>query len=86
MKRYDSFWNEYECKRGACEIATCIYMYLCSLPDHVKDVVIYSDCCSGQNQNQYLAAALLHAVQNIKSIQTITHKYRSRKWTHTDGV
>ncbi|KAK7094532.1 hypothetical protein V1264_006082 [Littorina saxatilis] len=68
-------WDESEGKRGACEIATCIYFYLRSLPNSVEEVIIFSDCCSGQNRNQYLAAALAHAVQNIGNIKTITHKY-----------
>ncbi|KAK7486497.1 hypothetical protein BaRGS_00022298 [Batillaria attramentaria] len=68
-------WDESEGKRGACEIATCIYFYLSSLPDSVEEVTIYSDCCSGQNRNQYLAAALAHAAQNIGNIKNITHKY-----------
>lgn len=68
-------WDESEGKRGACEIATCLYFYLSSLPDRVEEVTIYSDCYPGQNRNQYLAAGLLHAVQNIENIKIITHKY-----------
>ena len=68
-------WDETEGKRGANEIATCIFFYLCSLPEIVEDVIIYSDCCSGQNRNQYLAAGLGHAVKVIQNIKSITHKY-----------
>ena len=68
-------WDESEGKRGACEIATCVYIYLNSLPKTVQEVIIFSDCCSGQNRNQFLSAALLHAVNNIDNIRVITHKY-----------
>ncbi|KAK7089570.1 hypothetical protein V1264_024516 [Littorina saxatilis] len=68
-------WDESEGKRGSCEIATCLYIYLSSLPKSVEEVTIFSDCCSGQNRNQYLAAAMVHAVNNISNIKVIRHKY-----------
>ena len=27
-------------------------------------VILYSDCCTGQNRNQYITVGLLHALQN----------------------
>ncbi|XP_070212669.1 uncharacterized protein [Littorina saxatilis] len=68
-------WDETEAKRGACEIATCLLMYIASLSSHVKDVILYSDCCGGQNRNQYFATCFMHAVNTIPNINSITHKY-----------
>ena len=68
-------WDETQGRRGSCEIATCILLYLKSLPVTVTDVVLFSDCCGGQNRNQYLAAAFMYAVENIPNLSTITHKY-----------
>ncbi|KAK7500448.1 hypothetical protein BaRGS_00008355 [Batillaria attramentaria] len=67
-------WDETNGRRGSVEIATCLFLYLKSLPVTVKDVILYSDCCGGQNRNQYLAAAFLYALENIPNI-SITHKY-----------
>ncbi|KAK7489266.1 hypothetical protein BaRGS_00019518 [Batillaria attramentaria] len=68
-------WDETNGRRGSVEIATCLFLYLKSLPVTVKDVILYSDCCGGQNRNQYLAAAFLYALENIPNIISITHKY-----------
>lgn len=68
-------WDETEGKRGACEIATCLFMYISSLPASVHDVTIYSDCCAWQNRKQYLATSFMHAVNTIPHVQSITHKY-----------
>ena len=68
-------WDETEGMRGSCEIATCLVMYLRSLPRTVKEVTIYSDCCGGQNRNQNLTAALIHAVNTIPNIEVINQKY-----------
>ena len=68
-------WNETEGKKSSCEIGTCLYVYLRSLPRSVNHVILYSDSCGGQNRNQYVSAALRHAVVNIESIQTIDQKF-----------
>ena len=68
-------WDETEGMRGSCEIATCLMIYLQSLPSTVKEVVIYSDCCGGQNRNQNLTAGLIHAVNSIPNLQVIHQRY-----------
>ena len=50
-------------------------MYLESLPNIVKEVTIFSDCCGGQNRNQNLTAALIHAVNTIPHLEVITQKF-----------
>ncbi|KAK7475710.1 hypothetical protein BaRGS_00033032 [Batillaria attramentaria] len=77
-------WDESEGKRGSCEIATCLYIYLSSLPKDVEEVIIFSDCCAGQNRSQYLSAAMIHAVNHIGNIKVITHKYLETGHTHME--
>ena len=68
-------WNETEGKRGSNEIGTCLYQYLQSLPNTDKHVCFYSDSCSGQNRNQYMANMLHHAVCKFPNIEVIDHKF-----------
>lgn len=68
-------WNETEGKRGSCEIATCLLMYIKSLPPSVTDVCLYSDTCTGQNRNRFVCMAMLHAVSSIPNVHTINQKF-----------
>jgi hypothetical protein len=67
-------WNESEGKRGSCEIATCLLLYLKSLPS-ANHVCFFSDSCPGQNRNRFVFAALLHAVVTLPNINILDHKY-----------
>lgn len=75
QKGYCYMWTEVEGQRGSNEISTCIYKYLESLPKSVQHVIFYSDTCTGQNRNQYMTAALHHAVNNIPHLKIIEQKY-----------
>ena len=66
-------WPEIDGNRGANEIGTCIFNYLQSLDEKIEHVTLYSDCCSGQNRNQYVCSVLMHAV-NVLPIKIIDHK------------
>ena len=66
-------WSEVEGKRGSCEIATCVHLYLSSLPASVREVTIY--CCGRQNRNQNLTAAPKHAVSTLPNIHTIKQHF-----------
>ncbi len=68
---YCYFWTECNGKRGSCEVGTCMSKYLESLPQTTKHVYLFSDCCGGQNRNQFTAAAILAAAQQF-SFETIT--------------
>ena len=68
-------WDESEGHKGSCEIGTCLFLHLKSLPETVNHVILYSDTCSGQNRNKFVAAALQHAVQTIPSVHTIDQKF-----------
>lgn len=77
-------WPEVEGKRGSNEIGSAVYSWLQSLPDTTTEVSLYSDTCSGQNRNQYMAAMFLHAVQNIPHLQTITHNFLESGHSHME--
>ena len=49
--------------------------YLNSLPRYITHVILYSDSCSGQNRNQYIAYALRYALSKIEHIKTIDQKF-----------
>ena len=68
-------WQETEGKRGAIEIGTCIYEYLKSLPNTIKEVSLWSDTYSGQNRNQYIATMFLFALKSLPHLSKITHNY-----------
>ncbi|CAH1169726.1 unnamed protein product [Phaedon cochleariae] len=71
-KRGDCFmWTETGCKRGSCEIGSCVYKYLESLPISTRKVTFYGDRCDGQNLNKFLATMCLLAVQGIHNITII---------------
>ncbi len=73
-KGYCYVWDETQAKRGTAEISSCISLYLSTLKPSVKTVTMFSDCCAGQNRNQFMTVALFLAVQNTPLI-TINQKF-----------
>lgn len=56
---YMYVWDEVEGSRGSQEIATCLRKHLqYAVRPNVKQVVIYSDACTGQNRNIKLSLSL----------------------------
>lgn len=84
------FWHEGGGKRGANEIASCLFKYLCLLSqkresqDNIK-VTFYSDNCTGQNKNKFTIAMFLYAVQKLPNIITINHKFLICGHTQNEG-
>lgn len=75
-KQGDCFmWNETEGGRGSCEIASSIYIYLKSLPKAITRITFFSDRCSGQNLNQFTAAMLMKAVQDLENLEFVDMKF-----------
>ncbi|CAH1643294.1 unnamed protein product [Spodoptera littoralis] len=68
-------WTEINGKRGSVEIASAIYLWIKNLPEAVTHVTLYSDTCSGQNRNQYIAAFLLYLVHTHRTIKVLEQKY-----------
>ncbi|ESO96671.1 hypothetical protein LOTGIDRAFT_143772 [Lottia gigantea] len=67
--------DETEGGRGANEIATNVLHYLRNLPTSVHHFSSFSDTCGGQNRNQFMAGAMLYAVQSLTNLETIDLKY-----------
>lgn len=70
-------WDETQCKRGSCEIATCLMkntMTVCH-STNIKEVVYFSDSCGGQNRNQFVTASHLYVISRLPQLQTINHKF-----------
>lgn len=64
-------WSDVEAKRGARELASCLYLQLMSLTGSIKHVKLYSDACAGQNRNRLTATGLMYAVVNLPNIYII---------------
>lgn len=83
-KGYCYFWTEHEGKRGSNEIATCLMSFIQQLPDHVKHLSLFSDCCSGQNRNAIVACMLQQAVIQSKNVEIIDLKFLEPGHTHME--
>jgi len=77
-------WNETQGKRGTSEVGTSLVHYLKSLPTTVQHVILYSDCCGGQNRNRHICTAFLYALQECPNIKTIDHKFLTTGHTHME--
>ncbi len=67
-------WHEGEAARGANQIASALFHHIRNVvPDAVKELYLFSDCCSGQNRNS-IVSAMLQTVLSLKpSINAINH-------------
>lgn len=73
---YMHLWDETIAPRGSQEVASCLLKHINENCTHFKQIVMYSDACTGQNRNIKLALVLLRLVQDKNnSIQIIDHKF-----------
>ena len=78
-------WDESHAKRGSCEIATCLLLYLRSLPKTVEDVTFYSDTCSGQNpQSEIHQPQVPGNGSYTDGVRLYACRHRIRKKEHTN--
>ena len=60
---YCYMWDETVARRGACEIASCIYSYVNDCTSKgITEVALYSDSCSGQNRNRFLVTMYMYVL------------------------
>ncbi|XP_072399152.1 uncharacterized protein [Diabrotica undecimpunctata] len=81
-------WNETIAQRGGQEIASCLYTYLNSIPSHINKIIMYSDCCPGQNRNILLSVMLLTVIEHSKHQGRkidIYHKFLVPGHTHMEA-
>lgn len=75
-KFFFNVWTENNGKRGAQEISSCIIKYVQDHMDsNITDLVLYSDCCAGQNRNIKLTLALLKILHSSKHLKSITLRF-----------
>jgi len=72
---YCYVWDEMEGGRGSNEIASALMDYLKNLLPTITHVATFSDTCSGQNRNVYIAAAMLFAIQTIPNLHVVDMKF-----------
>ncbi|XP_028178546.1 uncharacterized protein LOC114365984 [Ostrinia furnacalis] len=81
---YCYVWHATIAKRGANEIASCLWSYLQDEADKgITEVSFYSDNCSGQNRNRFVFALYVHASITLKL--KITHRFLQKGHTQNEG-
>lgn len=68
-------WHEYEGRRGAAEISSCVLKTLQTLQKGVSNVSLFSDSCGGQNRNRLMSAALMYGVLTVPELASIEHTF-----------
>nr|CAH7752952.1 unnamed protein product [Callosobruchus chinensis] len=82
---YAYIWHEALAKRGGNELGSCLYQFLTNdLDKNVKHVVMYSDCCGGQNKNSHIAVMCMVALQDSSHLEVIDHKFLISGHTHME--
>ncbi|KAJ8934545.1 hypothetical protein NQ314_013286 [Rhamnusium bicolor] len=67
-------WTEINGQRGSSEIGTALLKWIQNIPEGIKEISLYSDTCSGQNRNQFIAALFMYIVQ-YTNIQVLQHNF-----------
>ncbi|KAF0747810.1 Uncharacterized protein FWK35_00027098 [Aphis craccivora] len=67
-------WTELNGQKGSSEIGTAVYKWIQQLSENITEISLYSDTCSGQNRNQFVAALFLYIVTHSR-IEIITHNF-----------
>lgn len=81
---YCYFWPEYEGNRGANEVSTCLYTYITKL-NNVEHLILYSDCCPGQNRNSVVATMLRYIMMSPENnVKIIDYKFLEPGHTHME--
>lgn len=79
-------WHEACSKRGASEIATCVFKVLENYNSKKKKIVsLYSDGCFGQNKNTVMASMLLYSVTNLSSLEEISLRFFEPNHGQSEG-
>lgn len=71
-----NIWVEGEAGRGAQEVGSCLIKFIKNhLRDGVEELVLWSDCCGGQNRNIKIILMLKTILNSHPNLKTITFKY-----------
>lgn len=77
-------WHESIAKRGGNEIASCLHHFVGDLDRDVRHLVLFSDCCAGQNKNKIVSAMMSLTIANHPSLETVDHKFLVSGHTHME--
>lgn len=81
---YCYVWDESVAKRGANEVASCLYHFVKDFSEKgVRDFRFWSDNCAGQNRNRIVFAMYTHAAKEFGV--TITHRFLEKGHTQNEG-
>lgn len=73
---YMYMWSENVASRGAQEIGSCLKYHIDHfVPVTVKHLILYSDCCGGQNRNVKITLLLKKCLFDSSHLQSIHQKY-----------
>lgn len=67
-------WDETQSKRGANDIAFCVYDFIMSHSE-IKSVRMMSDGCGGQQKNSKFASMCMQLLINHQSLKVIDHRF-----------
>lgn len=67
------YWDETNGKRGSNKIVSILNKYIKSVDTrgNIKQLLLYCDCCPGQNRNRTVLAMLHSSLQEYENINTI---------------
>lgn len=69
-------WDETQGSRGSQELGSCVISHLRKNATKHKEIVMYSDSCTGQNRNIKMSLLLLQLVNDsVMAAETIDHKF-----------
>lgn len=77
-------WSELNGQRGSYEIGTALFHWINEIPENVQEISLFSDTCSGQNRNQYIAALFLYLVQNTH-LEVIQHNFLEKGHSYMEA-
>lgn len=69
-------WGEEEGARGSNEMSSCLLKHIRDeVPEGVKELKLFSDCCGGQNRNSTVAMSMFLALQEHPTLEVIDHLF-----------
>ena len=86
-RAYMFVWDEITAKRGAAEIASCLYKFVTEfVPSNIKRLYIFSDNCPGQNKNYILILFYLFLIHK-RLLEEVYHIFfrTGHTYMHADG-
>lgn len=77
--------DEFNAKRGANEIGSCVLNYITNITQEKPnaDIIFWTDNCAGQQKNQFMIALYMYVAQTLP-IDSITHKFLVKGYTQNE--